>query len=118
VDFNLLVDEGLAVTGIFGMPPAQSYGVSHPTSIGIANLRLQDLPNLLQIIAARFVRKTSRKKLRANYWVRVQLQPAADGDIKLIWRVAVAPGSTSSDPEMDSEFVPETVSTPDPLFVI
>ena len=58
------------------------------------------------------------RRLRANYWVRVQLQPAADGDIKLIWKMAVAPDSTSSDPEMDSEFVPETVSTPDPLFVI
>jgi len=55
---------------------------------------------------------------RNHYWVRIQLQPAADGDIKLIWKVAVAPGSTSSDPEIDSEFVPESVSTPDPLFVI
>src|ERR1700678_3897689 len=33
----------------------QSYVVGHPGSIGIAKLRFQDHPNLLQIVAARFV---------------------------------------------------------------
>src|SRR6202790_4598276 len=45
----------------FGCRESQSYVVGHPVSIGIAKLRFQDHPNLLQIVAASFVGEASKK---------------------------------------------------------
>src|ERR1700678_908457 len=45
----------------FGCRESQSYIVGHPVSIGIAKLWFQDHPNLLQIVAARFVGEALKK---------------------------------------------------------
>jgi hypothetical protein len=45
----------------FGCRESQSYVVGHPGSIGIAKLRFQDHPNLLQIVAASFVGEPLKK---------------------------------------------------------
>ena len=49
----------------FGCRESQADIVGHPGSIGIAKLRFQDHPNLLQILAASLVGE-ALKKLRAN----------------------------------------------------
>jgi hypothetical protein len=59
-----------------------------------------------------------QERLDIPYCVLVQLQPAADADIRLIWKDAVAPGSISSEPMIASEFAPDTVSKPDPVLLI
>jgi len=45
----------------FGCRESQSYVVGHPVSIGIAKLRFQDRPNLLQIVAASLVGEALKK---------------------------------------------------------
>ena len=45
----------------FGCGESQPYVVGDPGSIGIAKLRFQDHPNLLQIVAASFIGEALKK---------------------------------------------------------
>src|SRR6202042_1698717 len=45
----------------FGCCESQSYVVGHPGSIGVAKLRFQELPNLVQIVAALLIGEALKK---------------------------------------------------------